>query len=143
MKMKMIAWIISCIIAFVFGFYFRSLTLNTKSNSKVIVKQLQGDKIYHSNFNYKNRYIEFTTTSEGKGKIQTQIPKENIPEANAWLYKNNGIQVGLIYLYDNKIIRSYFLSYIYRFDTLSFGTGLIFGDTFGLNVFVQYWFSAR
>ncbi|GAB4221141.1 MAG: hypothetical protein Kow00102_14200 [Spirochaetota bacterium] len=140
-KLKIISWILSCIVSFLAGFYFNNI--NPKSEPKMLVKQIQGEKIQHSNINFQGKYISFNTASEGKGKIYTQIPKEIIPEAYSWLYKNHCIQAGLFYQYHNQLLRSFSLAYFYRYQTVSFGAGPIFGDTIGFNIFFQYWFSAK
>jgi len=54
--------------------------------------QISGEKITHSNWSTKGNIIKFRTASEGKGEIETEIPKHLIPEANAWI--NNIHSIG-------------------------------------------------
>jgi hypothetical protein len=141
-KIKVIFWFLSCVISFCIGYNFNT-NLNLNESKKILIKQIQGEKIQHSNLNYKGEYISFNTISEGKGIIHTQIPKTNIPEAYSWVYKNHCLQFGLFYHYNNKLFRSYSLTYLYRQNSFSFGAGPIFGDSVGVNIIFQYWFSAN
>lgn len=138
---KIILWIVSCCISFIAGIILSSWIDNSPQSKEVMVTQLSGEKIEHKNFDYTGKNIQFKTEAQGKGQIQTQIPKDNIPEAFSWLHKNHGIQLGLLYYKENS--RCYSLSYIYRYRSFAFGGGPIIGDTIGVNVFAQYWFSAK
>lgn len=109
-----------------------------KAPADVTVKQISGEKIDHSGFDYKSGSIKFATKAEGKGEITTEIPKVNIPEARAWMQDTNGIMLEL--LLTEK--RMYGMSYMKRWDNISVGGGiLVSGDKFeGVKVQTEYWF---
>ncbi len=107
--------------------------------AEVKTTQLSGEKIIHSEFDYTlSDRIIFTTESDGKGKIKTEIPKTNIPEAKNWLEKNNSIQFELI-LSDERLYSS---SYWRRWSSFSVGGGVIFAtNSFkGIKFGAQLWF---
>lgn len=105
----------------------------------VKVIQVSGEKIAHSGFNYTSGNIKFTTEAEGKGKIITEIPKTNIPEARAWIQDNNAVMLELLLLDE----REYGISYLRRWNNLSAGGGVVLSEKSfkGVKVQAQYWFS--
>ena len=105
----------------------------------VKVTQVSGEKITHSGFNYTSGNIKFTTEAEGKGKIITEIPKTNIPEARAWMQNNNAVMLELLLLDE----REYGISYLRRWNNLSAGGGVVLSEKSfkGVKVQAQYWFS--
>ena len=105
----------------------------------VKVIQVSGEKITHSGFNYTSGNIKFTTEAEGKGKIITEIPKTNIPEARAWIQDNNAVMLELLLLDE----REYGISYLRRWNNLSAGGGVVLSEKSfkGVKVQAQYWFS--
>ena len=105
----------------------------------VKVIQVSGEKITHSGFNYTSGNIKFTTEAEGKGKIITEIPKTNIPEARAWMQNNNAVMLELLLLDE----REYGISYLRRWNNLSAGGGVVLSEKSfkGVKVQAQYWFS--
>lgn len=106
---------------------------------KVKVTQVSGEKIEHDNFDYKGKVIKFKTESEGKGEIITEIPKNNIPEARAWMEDTNAI-VFEILLVDR---RMYGITYLKRWNNLAVGGGiLVSGQKFeGVKLQTECWFS--
>ena len=99
---------------------------------------ISGEKIEHSNFDYSQTdRITFVTRADGEGSISTEIPKSNIPEARAWMTKNNGVLFDLL-LVDQ---RMYSISYYRRFGSLSFGAGPVFSEKRieGVKIGGQYW----
>ena len=106
---------------------------------KVKVTQVSGEKIEHSGFNYKGSSIVFDTESQGKGKIITEIPKTNIPEAKAWMQKNNAVALDIIFV-DRRI---YGLSYLRRWNNFSAGGGVLMSEEKfeGVKFQTEYWFS--
>ena len=109
---------------------------------KVKVRQISGEKINHKDFKMKRNSITFITESEGKGIIETEFPKTIIPEARAWLQRNNGIQLDYTVLYhDNQFHQIYGIGYLRRFRSFAAGLGIKASkDHFGLNATIQYWF---
>ena len=110
-----------------------------KDLKDVTVTQVSGEKITHSGFNYTSGNIKFTTEAEGKGKIITEIPKTNIPEARAWMQNNNAVMLELLLLDE----REYGISYLRRWNNLSAGGGVVLSEKSfkGVKVQAQYWFS--
>ena len=110
-----------------------------KDLKDVRVTQVSGEKISHSGFNYTSDTVTFTTEAEGKGKIITEIPKSNIPEAKAWMQNNNAVMLELLFVEQ----REYGISYLRRWNNLSAGGGVVVsGKKFeGIKLQAQYWFS--
>ena len=110
-----------------------------KDLKDVRVTQVSGEKISHSGFNYTSDTVTFTTEAEGKGKIITEIPKSNIPEAKAWMQNNNAVMLELLFVEQ----REYGISYLRRWNNLSAGGGVVVsGKKFeGVKLQAQYWFS--
>ena len=110
-----------------------------KDLKDVKVAQVSGEKITHSGFNYTSDVVKFTTEAEGKGKIITEIPKTNIPEAKAWIQNNNAVMLELLFVEQ----REYGISYLRRWNNLSVGGGVVVsGKKFeGVKLQTQYWFS--
>ena len=110
-----------------------------KDLKDVTVTQVSGEKITHSGFNYTSDVVKFTTEAEGKGKIITEIPKTNIPEARAWMQNNNAVMLELLFVEQSE----YGISYLRRWNNLSAGGGVVVsGKKFeGVKLQVQYWFS--
>lgn len=120
------------------GFYFFSSKEKDKNIKDVTVKQVYGEKIEHAEFNYKGDTITFETEAQGKGKIVTEIPKTNIPEARYWMQNTNAVMLELL-LIDRRV---YGLSYLKRWDNFSVGGGVLLSeDKFeGFQIQAQYWF---
>ena len=110
-----------------------------KDLKDVRVTQVSGEKISHSGFNYTSDTVTFTTEAEGKGKIITEIPKSNIPEAKAWMQNNNAVMLELLFVEQ----REYGISYLRRWNNLSAGGGVVLSEKSfkGVKVQAQYWFS--
>jgi hypothetical protein len=119
------------------------LYLHRKNNESLLLKevkvsQISGEKITHSLFDYsKKDRFSFITQADGKGRISTEIPKVNIPEARAWMTKTQGIEAEFI-LIDRRI---YGLSYWHRWDSFSFGGGPLISETRfeGIKIGGQFW----
>lgn len=105
----------------------------------VKVTQVSGEKIEHSDFDYKGHSIIFRTEAEGTGKIITEIPKTNIPEARYWIENTHAVEAELL-LIDRRI---YGLSYLKRWNNFSVGGGVLMSDEKfeGVKIQAQYWFS--
>lgn len=114
----------------------------TKDNNEeledVKVTQVSGEKIEHSDFNYKGSNITFGTEAQGKGKIITEIPKTNVPEARYWMQNTNAISFEFIQT-DHRI---YGLSYLKRWNNFSIGGGLLLSEEKfeGVKLQTEYWF---
>ena len=114
----------------------------TKDNNEeledVKVTQVSGEKIEHSDFNYKGSNITFGTEAQGKGKIITEIPKTNVPEARYWMQNTNAISFEFIQT-DH---RTYGLSYLKRWNNFSIGGGLLLSEEKfeGVKLQTEYWF---
>jgi len=111
----------------------------SSSIKAVKTTQISGEKIEHSDFDYSSKdRIIFNTTADGKGKIKTEIPKENIPEAAAWMNHKNGIQFELLILNE----RIYSPSYWRRWNSFAFGAGVVFSENSfkGVKCGAQFWF---
>ena len=104
----------------------------------VKVTQVSGEKIEHSDFNYKGSNITFGTEAQGKGKIITEIPKTNVPEARYWMQNTNAISFEFIQT-DHRI---YSLSYLKRWNNFSIGGGLLLSEENfeGVKLQTEYWF---
>ena len=111
-----------------------------KDLKDVKVTQVSGEKIAHSGFNYTSDVVKFTTEAEGKGKIITEIPKTNIPEAKAWIERNNAVVFEFLSI-EQKEYEG--ISYLRRWNSLAAGGGVIVsGKKFeGVKLQAQYWFS--
>ena len=111
-----------------------------KDLKEVKVTQVSGEKITHSGFNYTSDTVKFTTEAEGKGKIITEIPKTNIPEARAWMQNNNAVMFEFLSV-EQKGYEG--ISYLRRWNNLSAGGGVVVsGKKFeGVKIQAQYWFS--
>jgi hypothetical protein len=107
-------------------FYFLSPSkpVNVKD---ITVKRLSGEPITHSKFETGGGNIKFTTTAEGKGEIETTIPANIIPEADAWMNKNNCIQPIAGYEYGDLNGPVVGLLYSRRFGEFAAGGGVIGG----------------
>ena len=118
--------------------YFYSLKETDKQLKDVKVTQVSGEKIEHSGFNYKGSNITFGTEAQGKGKIITEIPKTNIPEAKYWIENTNAVSLELIFI-DRRI---YGLSYLKRWNNFSIGGGVLLSEKKfeGVKLQTQYWF---
>lgn len=114
----------------------------TKDNNEeledVKVTQVSGEKIEHSDFNYKGSNITFGTEAQGKGKIITEIPKTNVPETRYWMQNTNAISFEFIQT-DHRI---YGLSYLKRWNNFSIGGGLLLSEEKfeGVKLQTEYWF---
>ena len=114
----------------------------TKDNNEeledVKVTQVSGEKIEHSDFNYKGSNITFGTEAQGKGKIITEIPKTNVPETRYWMQNTNAISFEFIQT-DHRI---YGLSYLKRWNNFSIGGGLLLSEEKfeGIKLQTEYWF---
>ena len=71
-----------------------------QKSDKVIVKQLSGEKITHDNFKFSGKNISFSTVSEGKGEIETEIPKTLVPEAYNWINRVHSLTLSYGYMFD-------------------------------------------
>lgn len=134
-----LAGIIIGIISMIIFFKHNELTDSIKT---IETKQISGKKITHTNWDFKGKNIFYKTESEGKGVIETKIPKILIPEFNEWENKNNIIQISLLYLpYEDTTHSPIGISYLKRRGTFCFGGGVIFSkEILGLQVSGQYLF---
>ena len=104
-------------------FYYSSKD-NNEELEDVKVTQVSGEKIEHKGFNYTGSNITFGTEAQGKGKIITEIPKTNIPEARYWIQNTNAVSFEFIQT-DHRI---YGLSYLKRWNNFSIGGGLLLSE---------------
>ena len=106
--------------------------------AEVTTTQVSGEKIEHSGFNYTKSNIKFSTKSEGKGEIFTEIPKTNIPEARAWIEDNHGVMLEF-QLQEKRI---YGASYMRRWNNFAVGGGVLVSESKfeGVKFQAQYWF---
>jgi hypothetical protein len=105
---------------------------------EIKITRISGQPISHSSFDYSSKdRIAFITHSQGEGRIKTEIPKMNIPEARAWMTKNHGLQFDLS-LMDERI---YSFSYWHRWGQFSAGAGPIFSENrfHGIKIGGQFW----
>lgn len=116
-------------------FYYQSKEIHI---SDVKVTQVSGERIEHYGFKYKQGSIKFTTASEGRGEIFTEIPTDSIPEVQSWNYNNHGLMFEVLYT-DSRI---YGVSYMRRWNNFSIGGGVLLSEQKfeGLKVQAQYWF---
>lgn len=115
---------------------FLSIGKPNRAPEEVTVTQVSGEKITHSNFDYRSDSIKFQTQAEGAGVIQTDIPKANIPEAAAWMKCVHCVQV------DVSHDRNFGISYWHRWGKFALGGGLVFSAA-GLTkvrIGAQMWF---
>lgn len=107
-------------------FYFYPTDNNINTN-EITVKQVSGEKITHSKFESSGGNVSFTTTAEGKGVIETTIPANIIPEADAWMNKNNCIQPLAGYEYGETSGPVFGALYSRRFGGFAAGGGFTCG----------------
>jgi len=124
---------ISASVGFVIGviisgisFYFITLEPDTPFK-EISVKRISGEKISHKDYSFKGKVIKFTTQSEGKGVIETEIPKDNIPEVMNWNHRVHGFGVNIGTVYHNELIFMAGPAYEYRWKNVSFNTSILIG----------------
>lgn len=104
-----------------------------QKSDKVITKQLSGEKISHDNFKFSGKSISFKTVSEGKGEIETEIPKTLVPEAYDWINKVHNVTLSYGYMFDftGKNSEPYLgVLYGYRIGRVTLGGGFDFSSDF-------------
>lgn len=107
--------------------------LNQKPDTKaeVAVRQISGEKIEHSGFNFSGKNITFKTASDGKGEIETEIPKQLVPEAANWINRVQSVTLSYGYKFDHDGTAPYFgLQYGYRLSRIMLGGGVDFSRDF-------------
>ncbi len=121
---------------------YQFVKIDTSNTDTIKITQKSGKEIKHTNYKFSGDTIKFNTVSKGKGEIITEIPKENIPEANAWINKVHSVQLGILYQYHkSEIFPSMSLSYYRRFNVLSIGGGVVTsGNSAGIQAGIQYFF---
>lgn len=139
MKVNIIVFVSGVIVGILTMFYFFSE--NTTDLKKVKITQISGEEIDHADFSYKGNNITFYTESQGKGKIKTEIPKVNIPEARNWIQKINAVSVQCSIPF-NRSEYIYNISYWRRFGVFSLGAGLNFSTKKidGISCNAMVWF---
>ncbi|HOW81363.1 MAG TPA: hypothetical protein PK573_02280 [Spirochaetota bacterium] len=96
--------------------------------STITTTQVSGEKIDHKKWSFSGSKITFNTEAQGRGEIKTEIPKRLIPEAAAWIEKNDAVGILLAEKFnvdDRKAITSIGLSWNHRWDSVEFGGGPI------------------
>jgi len=111
----------------------------------VIVKQISGEKITHAKYKFKGKTIKFETKAEGKGIIETEIPKDNIPEVVNWNHRVHGIGINVGMLYKDELSPLIGLEYEHRWKNISFSVAILGGKSqLGYTaegiIGVKYWF---
>ncbi len=111
------------------------------SPASISVIQKSGSTIAHSSWDFKGPSISFSTDAEGRGSIDTTIPKTMIPEARAWMSKVHGLQFNFYYHYfDSRFNTVYGLSYWHRWGSVAIGGGVVAGaGSFGVQSGAQIW----
>lgn len=122
-----VGFVIGVIIAGI-SFYFITLDPDIKSK-EILVKQISGEKINHKDYSFKGKVIKFTTQSEGKGVIETEIPKDNITEVINWNHRVHGFGVNVGMIYHNGIIFMAGPVYEYRWKNISFNVSILAGKS--------------
>lgn len=118
------------------------------SGSKgIITTQISGDKIEHRDWNFSGDSISFKTDAVGEGEAMTTVPKELIPEANAYLHKTNIIQTDFLFLNHSGRLDSIIgISYFHRWNDFAIGGGPLFSKNvftdkiYGVKLSAQYGF---
>ena len=112
---------------------------NTQSGNEVVVRQISGEKITHENFSFGGGNITFRTISDGKGEIETDIPKSLIPEAYNWMNRVHSVTLSVGYKFDTGSSMYYGLMYGYRINRVAVGGGIDFANDFiGVKASVGY-----
>lgn len=94
-------------------------------SEEIKVKQISGEKISHDDFNFSGDSIKFKTISDGKGEIETEIPKMLIPEAASWMNRVQTMTLTYGYKFDRYGGDPYIgVLYTYRFGRISLGGGV-------------------
>ena len=100
------------------------LTKKPAQKAEVKVTQISGEKISHSGFSFSGSDIKFKSVSEGKGEIETEIPKQLVPEADAWMNKVRSVIFSYGYKFDgDKQVKYFGALYNYRIDRILIGGG--------------------
>lgn len=93
-------------------------------SDEIKVTQISGEKIYHNDFNISGDTIKFKTISDGKGEIETDIPKMLIPEAANWMNRVQSVTLTYGYKFDRYGVDPYVgVLYSYRFGRVTLGGG--------------------
>lgn len=105
------------------------------------VTRLSGEEISHRSFSYRGSSVQFITEAHGAGIASTEIPKENIPEAAAWMRKTHAVQASVYYQFHAGILYPFYgLAYYHRFGIVSLGAGVMFSaSAAGIQAGVMYW----
>lgn len=137
-------FLIGLFIGFILGIVLAVLIMKDRSApaKEIKITQLSGEKIEHDKFKLTKSSFLFNTKAQGKGEIQTEIPKKIIPEAKSWIEKVNAIQINIFLdYYENDFHKKYDILYWRRFGQFSIGGGIVFSeDSLGISTGVQYWF---
>ncbi len=107
--------------------------LNQKpdTQAEVQTRRISGEKIVHGKFDFSGNSITFKTVSEGKGEIETEIPKQLVPEATNWMNRVHSVAVSYGYKFDGSGTDPYFgVMYNYRLSRVTFGGGIDFSNDF-------------
>lgn len=138
-KKYLVVFIIGAI-AGIAGTFYIMLPSHSSTDKNIKVTKISGEKIEHSSFKSSGTNFSFYTTAEGPGAIFTEIPKEMIPEANAYLHQVHNLQFSIQSIWYNERFNSILgISYLHRWGRVSFGGGpLISGDAFGAQVIGQW-----
>ena len=139
MKKILISFLVGVISGALSVYYF-AVHKDMQTDDQVIVKQISGEKITHDNFDFGGSNITFKTESEGKGEIETSIPKSLIPEAYDWMNRVHSVTFSIGYKSDNDKQSIYYgVMYGYRMGRITLGGGIDFAsDLFGLKVSAGY-----
>ena len=94
-------------------------------SEKIKVKQISGEKVFHDDFDLSGDSINFKTISDGKGEIETEIPKMLVPEAANWINRVQSVTFTYGYKFDSTGVDPYIgVLYAYRFGRVTLGVGV-------------------
>lgn len=138
MKKAIISFLIGLLAGSASVYYFL-VHQDAQISNEVVTRQISGEKISHDNFNFSGGMITFTTVSDGKGEIETDIPKSLIPEAYNWMNRVHSLTFSIGYKYSDGFSPYYGIMYGYRINRVILGGGIDFaGDLFGVKASAGY-----
>jgi hypothetical protein len=134
---KVIGSFLIGLIAGAVSVYYFTTHKDKQVGNQVVVKQISGEKIAHDDFNFRGSNIVFRTASDGRGEIETYIPKVLIPEAYNWMHRVHTVTFSMGF--SNKQSPYYGIAYGYRINRVTLGGGVDFGNNFfGVRVSAGY-----
>ena len=120
-RIAAISGILGALIAGVAVYVWTLPESSPEAGKSVSVRQISGAPISHSDLRIGSDTVTFTTTADGPGVIQTDVPKLIIPEARYWMQRTSGISA--VVGYDLARQSHFSVMYWRRWGSLALGAG--------------------